>query len=240
MATLFISDIHLEAGRPDISEQFFAFLNEHAPSAEALYILGDLFEDWIGDDDQQPLNSAVATAIARLASTGVRCYFVHGNRDFLVGAQFAQRAGVELLSEWTVLEDYGQRLLITHGDALCSDDIEYMNFRNMVRDPKWQDAFLARPIEERYRLAREARLQSQASAANKPMEIMDVNQTAVHEAMRAYQVTELLHGHTHRPNVHRFSLDDQPAMRVVLGDWYQHGSMVRWDQDGLELITLPR
>ncbi len=239
-ATLFISDLHLEVGRPDITAQFYRFLEDQARGARALYILGDLFEAWVGDDDEQPLNAEVASRLQQLAASGVDCFFVHGNRDFLVGRAFADRAGLTLLDEWTVLDLAGERVLVTHGDALCTDDTEYMNFRAMVRNPEWQAGFLALPLDNRYQMAAEARRQSRTGTAAKSEEIMDVNETAVHRALRDHGVQTLLHGHTHRPNVHEFSLDNRPATRIVLGDWYQQGSMVRWDDEGFELISLPR
>ena len=238
--SLFISDLHLETDRPDINEQFFEFLRGPARDADALYVLGDLFEAWIGDDDPQALNASVAAAFRDLSETGVECFFAHGNRDFLVGEAFAARAGLSLMAEWTVLDLGGRRVLVTHGDALCTDDTDYMQFRAMVRDPQWQSNFLALPMERRQQMASDARRQSKTSTATKAMDIMDVNQDSVQRALREHRVDTLLHGHTHRPNIHRWRIAGAPATRIVLGDWYRQGSMVRWDDQGFELLVLPR
>jgi UDP-2,3-diacylglucosamine hydrolase len=240
MTTLFISDLHLDPARPDITSQALAFLETETRGADALYILGDLFEAWVGDDDPEPEKRRVIAALKRLTDAGLACYFMHGNRDFLVGEGFAAESGCTLLSDPTIVDMYGTPVMLMHGDTLCTDDHEYQNFRLMVRNPDWQRMMLARPLAERLALARHLRETSAASMAGKSMEIMDVNEDAVAEAMREHGVYTLLHGHTHRPGVHSFVTDERGAMRIVLGDWYTQGSALYWDEDGFALRTLPR
>ena len=240
MATLFISDLHLDPAHPEITSQALAFLESEARGADALYILGDLFEAWVGDVDPEPEKRRVIAALKRLADGGLPCYFMHGNRDFLVGAEFAAASGCKLLEDPTVIELHGTRVLLMHGDTLCTDDHEYQAFRQMVRNPEWQRGMLARPLPERLAIARQLRETSAASMAGKSMEIMDVNQDAVVAAMREHGVYTLLHGHTHRPAIHRFEADGHDAVRIVLGDWYTQGSVLSWDEDGYVLRTLPR
>ncbi|MEM8684303.1 MAG: UDP-2,3-diacylglucosamine diphosphatase [Pseudomonadota bacterium] len=240
MTTLFISDLHLEADRPDIAGQFIAFLEGEARDAEALYILGDLFEAWVGDDDPNPHYADMTRAIRSLADAGVPVYFMHGNRDFMIGEQFAESAGLTLLPDPTPVELYGQRVLLAHGDAYCTDDTEYQQMRGMLRNPEWQAMMLAKPVEERLAIARAAREQSIARNAGLPEDIMDVNQGAIETAMRDAGIDLLLHGHTHRPAVHEFDLDGRNATRIVLGDWYDQGSVVRWDERGYTLSAMPR
>lgn len=240
MTTLFISDLHLEPTRPDITAQCLSFLDGEARDAEALYILGDLFEVWVGDDDDDPFISEIATALRSLSDSGVRCYFAHGNRDFLVGNTYAERAGFTLLPDWTRLELAGETVLVGHGDDLCTDDADYMAFRQMVREPQWQQNMLQLPLTQRRQLAASARQQSQINTANKAMDIMDVNDSAVAQLLRDHGVNQVLHGHTHRPAIHKFSVDGKNATRIVLGDWYEHGSVVRWNDSGYQLEQLPR
>ena len=240
MATLFISDLHLDPARPDITSQALEFLDQETAGAEALYILGDLFEAWVGDDDPEPEKRRVVEALRKLTEAGLPCFFMHGNRDFLVGEGFARDSGCTLLPDPTVIELHGARVLLMHGDTLCTDDRPYQAFRHMVRNPDWQRAMLAKPLAERLALARHLREKSAAAMAGKPEEIMDVNQEAVESAMRAHAVHTLLHGHTHRPAVHHFELDGEEATRIVLGDWYTQGSVLAWDADGFDLRTLPR
>ncbi|MFU8822179.1 MAG: UDP-2,3-diacylglucosamine diphosphatase [Gammaproteobacteria bacterium] len=240
MTTLFISDLHLDPARPDITSQALAFLETETRGADALYILGDLFEAWVGDDDPEPEKRRVITALKTLTDGGLPCYFMHGNRDFLVGEDFAAASGCTLLEDPTIIEVHGTRVMLMHGDTLCTDDHEYQAFRKMVRNPDWQCAMLARPLVERLAIARQLRETSAVSMAGKSMEIMDVNQGAVVEAMRAHDVYTLLHGHTHRPAVHRFDADGHDAVRIVLGDWYTQGSVLTWDAAGFVLRTLPR
>ena len=240
MSTLFISDLHLDPARPDITSQALEFLATETQDAEALYILGDLFEAWVGDDDPEPEKRRVIAALKALGDGGLPCYFMHGNRDFLVGAGFAADSGCTLLADPTIVELYGTKVMLMHGDTLCTDDHEYQAFRQTVRNPAWQQAMLARPLAERLALAKQLRERSAAAMAGKSEEIMDVNQDAVESAMRAHGVCTLLHGHTHRPAVHRFELDGREAVRIVLGDWYTQGSALTWNEDGFVLRTLPR
>ena len=238
MTTLFISDLHLDSDRPDGITRFLRFIETEALEASALYILGDLFEAWIGDDDTNPGNAPIIAALADLKRRNVPCYFMHGNRDFLIGRRFAAATGCELLMEYEVVELEGERVLLMHGDLLCTDDEPYMQLRSVVRDPAWQSQFLAKPTDERQRIAADLRAKSHAAVSEKAEEIMDVNQTAVEAAMRAHGVSTLLHGHTHRPDVHRFSLDGGDATRIVLGSWYDQGSVVRWNEEGFELADV--
>ena len=228
MATLFISDLHLDETRPQIVDLFVRFLANEARKADALYILGDLFESWIGDDDDAPLATRVAHALRSLRDGSVPIYFMHGNRDFLLGAEYAKRAGIELLADPTIVEFDGERTLLMHGDTLCTDDVEYQKFRGLVRNPAWQQQFLAKPLAERRAFAAQARGESRKQTAMKAAEIMDVNQGAVESAMRTHGVRRLIHGHTHRPATHRFDLDGQAAERIVLGDWFEQSSVFTW------------
>ncbi len=240
MSTLFISDLHLEPSREDITAQFLEFMAGPAREAETLYLLGDVFEAWVGDDFRNSYSDRIEAAIREVSDAGVACRFMHGNRDFLVGDAFAERTGCTLLDEETVVDLYGEQVLLMHGDSLCTDDIAYQQFRKMVRDPNWQRQFLGLPAEQRVALARQARERSRTDSATKTDDIMDVNPRTVEATMRAHGVHTLLHGHTHRPAVHEFELDGTPARRIVLGDWYTQGSMVRWNADGFELQTLDR
>ena len=182
----------------------------------------------------------VAEALHSLSESGIECFFAHGNRDFLIGEGYSKRSGMTLLDEYTVVEVGGRRVLLTHGDALCTDDTEYMAFRTMVRDPAWQEQFLSQSLDIRLGMAAQARDQSKTSTAGKSMDIMDVNQGAVERVMGEHGVTTLLHGHTHRPGIHSFKLGNQSATRIVLGDWYRQGSVGCWDEDGFTLRELPR
>lgn len=240
MTTLFISDLHLDPERPDITGQALEFLATETHEADALYILGDLFEAWVGDDDPEPEKRRVIAALKKLSDGGLPCYFMHGNRDFLVGEGFAAASGCTLLADPTIVDLYGTKVMLMHGDTLCTDDHPYQAFRQTVRNPAWQQAMLARPLAERVALAKQMRAASAASMAGKSEEIMDVNQDAVVAAMREHGVYTLLHGHTHRPGVHSFAADGHGALRIVLGDWYTQGSALSWNKDGFVLRTLPR
>lgn len=240
MTTLFISDLHLEADRPEIGEQFLSFLDGEAAGADALYILGDLFEYWIGDDDPDRYYGSMKQALRGLTGRGVPVYFMHGNRDFMIGESFAAETGVQLLNDPAPVNLYGQPVLLSHGDALCTDDVKYQEVRRMTRNPAWQSAMLGKSVDERRAIAEQGRLDSMAHGGSIDLAISDVNQSAVEALLRRHDVRTLLHGHTHRPAVHEFPLDGQPAMRIVLGDWYEQGSVVRWDEDGPELSVLER
>lgn len=239
MATLFISDLHLTAARPEITTLFLDFLAHEARRADALYILGDLFEYWIGDEAvAAPEYRPMIAGMRALADAGVPLHVMHGNRDFLMGAGFEQATGCRLLPDPARIELYGRPVLLTHGDALCTRDEEYMSFRTVVRNPEWQRAFLAKSLAEREAIARNYRELSRQSTAAKRPEIMDVTPEAVLDLMRAHGVRDLIHGHTHRPGEHRFDLDGVPARRLVLGDWYDQGSVLRCTPTGWSLDTL--
>ncbi|MFM2318983.1 MAG: hypothetical protein RLZZ215_1604 [Pseudomonadota bacterium] len=239
MTTWFISDLHLEPARPESTHLLFEFLQHIRGKAEALYILGDLFEYWIGDDflatpaGQQVL--PILQAFKQVADRGTALYLQQGNRDFLLAEQFAQLSGIKLLPEQQVIDLYGQATLIMHGDLLCTDDVEYQKARVLFRSPQWQQQILAKSIPERLQYAQSLRMQSQQTAQTKQDDILDANQAAIEAAMRAAQVQQLIHGHTHRPAIHTFELDGQTAKRIVLGDWYKQGSFLRVDAESLRL-----
>jgi UDP-2,3-diacylglucosamine hydrolase len=239
MATLFISDIHLEESRPEAMQWLTVFLSGPAREAEAVYILGDLFEYWIGDDAPPTAAHELARYTATLAAAGVPCFFLHGNRDFLLGEAYAGEAGLRLLPESLVVNLYGQPTLLLHGDTLCTDDVDYQAFRRQSRDPEWQQNILALPVEQRLRLAGEARDASRAHMGSAAMEIMDVNELAVREAFRTHGVHRMIHGHTHRPAVHRHDLGGgREGERIVLADWYDRGSYLEVTAEGARSIDL--
>lgn len=219
MTTLFISDVHLDDRRPRTTAQLQSFLQREAVSADALYILGDLFEYWLGDDVLSACATAVAETLARLNEQGVPCYFMHGNRDFLLKQGYADTAGLTLLPEEHVADLYGEPVLLMHGDSLCTRDEAYMAFRRQARDPQWQAQILGMPITERIDLARQLREQSGEANSNKAEDIMDVTPEEVVKALQEHNVTTLIHGHTHRPAVHDLEIEGAPARRLVLGDW---------------------
>jgi UDP-2,3-diacylglucosamine hydrolase len=240
VTTLFISDVHLDPERPEITAQFLDFLGGEARTAEALYILGDLFEVWIGDDDPEPEKRRAVAGLRQLTDSGVPCFVMHGNRDFLLGQRFAVETGCRVLDDPTIVHLYGARVLTTHGDALCTGDSAYQRLRGTVRDPAWQSMFLALSVGQRMALATEARAGSKEHVARMSAEIMDVNPAAVENALRTAGVDLLLHGHTHRPMVHKLMIEGRPAQRIVLGDWHAQGSVLRWSEDGFRLAELPR
>ena len=239
MPTLFISDIHLCAERPGTTRLFLDFLRGRAADARALYILGDLFEYWIGDEAVEQDEFRAVIAALRALTAGVPVHVMHGNRDFLMGARFEQATGCRLLEDPTRIDLYGTPALLLHGDSLCTDDTEYMAIRAMVRDPVWQQAVLAKSARERDALFRRYRELSKAATAAKRPEIMDANQDAIVAAMKQHGVRHLIHGHTHRPGDHHFRLDGAPARRLVLGDWYEQGSVLRCDASNWTLESLP-
>jgi UDP-2,3-diacylglucosamine hydrolase len=240
MTRLVVSDVHLDPSAPDATEQFLAFLGHEAAAAEALYILGDLFEAWVGDDDAQPGSAQVCAALQALTGRGVACFVLHGNRDFLLGPGFCARSGCRLLPDPVIADFDGEAVLLTHGDALCTDDHAYQELRSIVRAPAWQRRFLALPRARREALAHEARAGSRRHTARTVPYIMDVNAAAVATAFRATGVRRIIHGHTHRPGVHALEVEGVAVERIVLGAWYEQGSYL-WCADGrFELRTLPR
>lgn len=241
---LFISDLHLEDSRPDITATLLQFLNQETGRCQALYILGDLFEVWIGDDAWEPLAHRVAAALSAFAAAGAQVYLMHGNRDFLLGEEFATACGARLLPDPSVIATALGPLLLSHGDVLCTDDVDYQQFRRQVRDPAWQQAFLARALSERRAFAEQARQQSRQATAGKNADIMDVNAEAVQRFLIDHQQLHLLHGHTHRPDFHRLQLPqavqgETEAWRLVLGDWDQQAWFAELDASGVELRRMP-
>jgi UDP-2,3-diacylglucosamine hydrolase len=235
MALYFISDLHLEASRPDISDAFFSYLDNLPADAEHLYILGDFFEVWIGDDDDDIFHNQVIDALARKTRAGTRISLMHGNRDFLIGATFAARTGITLLPDPFLLNYSGHSYLLMHGDSLCTADTRYMAFRNQVRNPAWQSALLQKTLDERRAIARSLRQTSQQEGAQKAEYIMDVTPDEVVGALRNAGVTTLIHGHTHRPAIHDIDMGGTAGKRIVLGDWDKAGFDLRIDADGIEL-----
>ncbi len=238
MTILFISDLHLSPSHPEITDCFFKFLKEEASRASALYILGDLFETWIGDDDATPLHNEVAQHLTKLKQQGVAIYFIHGNRDFLIGKKYAQQAGITLLDETEIIDLFGVPTLIMHGDTLCIQDIQYLAFRKKVHSPFLQWLFRQLPLFIRKKIATTLRQNSKTKNQNKSVEIMDVDQNEVVRIMNHFQVKQLIHGHTHRPNIHSLILNNnETAKRIVLGDWYEQGSFLVCKPTSCELKT---
>lgn len=237
MASLFISDLHLSQERPEITDIFLRFLQGPARQAEALYILGDLFEVWLGDDMVLPDYQAAITELKAL-SQAVPVSIMHGNRDFLMREGFESMTGCRLLADETIIDLYGTPTLLMHGDTLCTDDLAYQEFRGMVRNPAWQTELLGKPPQERLALAKKLRDISKTETSGKQQDIMDVNQDAVEQAMQRHGVRQLIHGHTHRPAIHDFEMAGQPASRIVLADWYEKGSTLRCDSTGCRLEAL--
>ncbi|ARB45958.1 UDP-2,3-diacylglucosamine diphosphatase [Alloalcanivorax xenomutans] len=233
--TLFISDLHLDPARPEHLAALERLLEEHAGKTDALYVLGDLFEAWIGDDDDAPFNRQAIDAFRRFSDAGSALYFMHGNRDFLLGEQFAAQCGGQLLDEGTVVDLYGTRALLMHGDSLCTLDTAYQQFRALARNPQWQQAMLAKPLEERRAIAQGMRMQSQGNNANKAENIMDVTPEEVVRVMNEAGVKHLIHGHTHRPAVHEVPLSGGTGTRWVLGDWGDLSWWIIADDQGLRL-----
>jgi UDP-2,3-diacylglucosamine hydrolase len=238
--SLFVSDLHLWPTRPAITNLFIEFLDTTARQADALYILGDLFEYWAGDDDlHDPHHQSVITALSACAATGTRLYFMHGNRDFLIADTFASAADITLLDDPTLLELHGQRTLLSHGDAYCTDDAAYQAFRRQVRETEWQAAFLRQPLASRKAQIEAIRMRSEQEKAQKSESIMDVNASAIEQVLRDYDYPpRFIHGHTHRPDMHTHLVDGHLCTRWVLGDWYEQGSCLRVDANGCTSIPL--
>jgi UDP-2,3-diacylglucosamine hydrolase len=240
-AALFISDLHLCPTRPAIARLFLDFLAQEASNAGALYLLGDLFDYWAGDDDlADPFNASIVAALKALAGRGTRLYFLAGNRDFLIGPDFARATGVTQLIEPHLATICGEKTLLLHGDTLCSDDTAYQEFRREVRSQAWTDAFLARPLSERRAQIAALRVRSEQAKQGKTAAIMDVNAGAVADLLRAHGYPRLIHGHTHRPGHHEQLVDGHRCQRWVLGDWYDQGSTLVCDEQGCRALSLPQ
>ena len=233
--TLFISDLHLDAKRPQIIDLLRAFLDKHAMYADALYILGDLFEYWIGDDDERLEFKPVFAALKALGDAGVPVYFMSGNRDFLIGQRFTELSSCKILSEPARIVLYDTPTLLLHGDTLCTDDEPYQTLRRHLRNSSWQAHFLSLPVADRHKQALSLRSESQASVRQKPMEIMDVNRQAVNTLFAQTGTLRMIHGHTHRPGIHRYLLNGRTVERIVLGDWYAQGSVLNINPQGFQL-----
>lgn len=237
--TLFISDLHLSAKQPQYAQVFLHFMQHTAPRAEALYILGDLFEYWAGDDDlDDPLHQQIIHAMHTLAASGTRLFIMHGNRDLLMGKALEQASGATLLTDPTLLDLYGTPTLISHGDALCTDDVAYQTYRNQVHDAEWQQLFLAQPLAQRKKQIEQLRARSENEKQSKSSAIMDVNTEAVEELLREHGYPRLIHGHTHRPMHILHHLDGFTCERWVLGDWHDTGNTLRCVPEGCEYLTV--
>jgi UDP-2,3-diacylglucosamine hydrolase len=237
--TYFIADLHLSESRPDISACFLRFLERDAIEAEKLYILGDLFEAWVGDDDDSPFLKTIADALTKLSQTGTKIYYIHGNRDFLIGKRYAKKANMKLLPEVDTINLYGQHVVIMHGDTLCTRDVDYQVFRKKSRSWWWQAAIKSLPLFVRKKIAANYRKKSASATSVKSQEIMDVTESEVIECLQKYQSQLLIHGHTHRPAVHQVSANGKSAQRIVLGDWYEQGAWLKVSKNSIELLNQP-
>jgi len=238
LATLFISDLHLHPSRPAIITCFLEFMVDQQGKAEALYILGDLFEAWIGDDHPESAYQPVKSALRACADAGTPVYLMYGNRDFMIGKQFSNETGCTLLTDPTRIDLYGRPTLLMHGDTLCTDDLEYQALRSKVRDPAWQQQVIRLPADERLMLAQQARSLSALSTQHKDEYIMDANQDEVLRVAEQYQVALIIHGHTHRPGIHSFKAGNRAITRIVLGDWYESGNVLIVDDQGWQFRTI--
>jgi UDP-2,3-diacylglucosamine hydrolase len=238
--TLFASDLHLDSEAPWAIDAFLAFLDGPARDADSLYLLGDLFEAWVGDDDDNADNARACAGLARLTSAGIPVYAIHGNRDFLLGEGFERRTGVKLLPDPVSLDLHGVATMLSHGDVFCTEDLPYQQLRSIVRKPGWQRRFLSLPLATRRELATAARAGSRAHTERQIPVLMDVDPEAVTRAMRATGTRRLIHGHTHRPAIHSFAIDGAKAERVVLAPWYEAASCVAISAQGVREIPLPR
>ncbi len=239
---LFVSDVHLDPAAPEAQRQFLEFLDTQvaSPATDALYILGDLFETWVGDDDVRDDRAAVIAALRALTESGIACFLLHGNRDFLIGQGFCLLTGCQLLPDPVITEIAGEQVMLMHGDALCIDDHSYQELRSIVRASVWQRRFLSLPLADRQLLADGLRAGSRAHTARTIPKIMDVNSAAVTAAFKATRVRRIIHGHTHRPAIHDALVEGQPVQRIVLGAWYEQGSYLECAAGRYELRTLPR
>lgn len=239
MTVLLISDLHLEEERPDITRAFLHFLATRAADAEALYILGDFFEAWIGDDAMTPFQHDIARALRRLSDGGTRVFLMHGNRDFLIGQRFCREAGCTLLPDPSVVDLAGERVLLMHGDSLCTRDLAYMRLRRWLRNPLTLWLLRHLPLKTRHALARRLRKESQMQTRQKAAEIVDVTPEEIPRALRQYRARRLVHGHTHRPAEHTLVVEGEPATRIVLGDWDRQGWALQVDAQGFLQAPFP-
>lgn len=237
--TYFIADLHLSQEREDITSCFLSFLQKEAPKAEKLYILGDFFEYWVGDDDDAPFVVNIAKQLKKLSEQGTQIFFIQGNRDFLLGKKYAKKSGMILLPESKTINLYGQKTLIMHGDTLCTRDTEYQKFRKKSRSWWWQFIVKCLPLSVRKNIANDYRNKSAAQKSSLPVEIMDVTQSEVESSLLNADSLLMIHGHTHRPATHEFILRNQKAKRIVLGDWYAQGAWLKVTPEKMELLNIP-
>lgn len=237
--TYFIADLHLCGSRPDITACFLDFLKNDAPEAEKLFILGDLFETWVGDDDDDPFLVTIARALSSLSNSGTQVYFIHGNRDFLLGKRYAEKSRIILLPEIETINLYGQKVVVMHGDTLCTRDIDYQAFRKKSRSWWWQTLVTHLPLAIRKRMAKNYRQKSAEATAAKTLEIMDVTGSEVIKCLELHQSQLLIHGHTHRPAIHKVRANGKQAQRIVLGDWYDQGAWLKVTPNSIELLNQP-
>jgi len=237
--TYFIADLHLAENRPDITACFLRFLQGEATQAQRLYILGDLFEAWIGDDDDSTFLTTIAEALTALSAQGTAIYYIHGNRDFLLGQHFAKKSAMLLLPEIDLIDLYGERVVIMHGDTLCTRDIGYQKFRKKSRSWWWQTLIKSLPLFVRKKIASDYRKKSAAATAVKSQEIMDVTPSEVVKCLENHHSQLLIHGHTHRPAVHKLNANNKKAKRIVLGDWYEQGAWLKVTPTSMELMNKP-
>lgn len=237
--TYFIADLHLAQNRPDITACFLRFLKNEAIKAQSLYILGDLFEAWIGDDDDSAYLATIAKSLTTLTSFGTKIYFIHGNRDFLLGKEFAKKSAMTLLPEVDVVDLYGQKVVIMHGDTLCTRDVAYQKFRLKSRSWWWQTLIKSLPLFIRKRIAANYRKKSAVATALKSQDIMDVTPSEIVDCLESYQCQLLIHGHTHRPAVHELLANNKAAKRIVLGDWYEQSAWLKVTPNSMELLYKP-
>ncbi|OLQ86876.1 UDP-2,3-diacylglucosamine diphosphatase [Vibrio ponticus] len=235
MTTLFISDLHLSPNTPEINASFKRFMRNEAIHADALYVLGDLFDFWIGDDDNCEFAQQIRAEFKRLTDSGVPCFFTKGNRDFLVGKRFAKQTGVTLLGDETVINLYGRKAVILHGDTLCTEDVQYLAFRAKVNQPWLQWIFNRLPMAVKTPIVRKVQSGARDTKKSKSLTIMDVTQSEVERVMLDHQVDLMIHGHTHRPNIHKFTIENKEMTRIVLGDWYEQSSILCIDANKFSL-----
>jgi UDP-2,3-diacylglucosamine hydrolase len=237
MTTLFISDLHLSPSRPDITQCFVDFMHTDATKATHLYVLGDLFEFWIGDDDNSEFSMQIQQEFKRLTNLVIKCYFTQGNRDFLVGQRFAKQTGMTLLEDETVIDLYGRKAVVLHGDTLCTMDVKYLEYRKKVHQPWLQWVFNRIPFSLKKKIVSKVQSDIKEEKQTKSLDIMDVTPDEVVSVMNKHNVELMIHGHTHRPNIHQLNVSSGDAIRIVLGDWYTQGSILVYDENGFDLIT---